>query len=84
LTSVKTISLADLSYILTGLNAASTTTVISTSALNLEQPDLEQPASQQLSEFGQHNLQQGVHISDVWSDDSDAAGRTLTWHIGVV
>ena len=84
LTSVKTISLADLSYILTGLNAASTTTVILTSALNLEQPDLKQPASQQLSEFGQHNLQQGVHIAGVWPDDSDATVCTLTWNIGVV
>lgn len=60
---------------MTGLNAAS-----DAPSANSGLPDLEEPQS----EIRRHNLHQGVHVAVVWSDDSDARGRTLTWHIGVV
>ena len=86
LSSVKTISLEDFSYILTGLNAANDTANINvlTSESNSAQADVEQTVSNDVSGFGPHNLHQGVHVAGVWSDDTDATGQTLTWHIGVV
>ena len=77
LNSVKSISLADFSYILTCLNAANDT---STS----EHHSTENQITEETPEFGRHNLQIGEHIAGVWSDDTDASGQTLTWHIGVV
>ena len=68
--SVKTITLSDLSYILTGLNAACSTAA---------------PAQNKFTEPEQKRaIQTGEHIAGVWADENDATGRTLTWHKGVV
>ena len=73
------ITLADFSYILTGLNAASITmsNVILSSKSSSEQP---------AGESGQRNLEleTETHIAGVWSDEADHTSSTLTWYIGVV
>ena len=83
------ITLADFSYIQTGLNA-DTNNVVLTSEPASEQPAAEpaseQPASEPASETGQRNLEleNGAHIAGVWSDEAYPTGHTLTWYIGVV
>ena len=69
--SINTITLSDFSYILTGLNAACSTTA---------------PTQNQATDAAQQKkkLQTGEHIVGVWADENDATGRTLTWQIGVV
>ena len=67
LNSVKTITLEDFSYILTGLNAANST--VNTAAPSESNSDNSIPV--EVSPSGAYNLHQGVHVAGVWSDDSD-------------
>ena len=89
ISSVKTISLKDFSYILTGLNAASTETLkakVKKSKGNKPKPKKvsEEEVLDECERDGNINLQPGSHVAAVWADDFDAAGKKLTWHIGVV
>ena len=79
--SVKRISLSDLSYILTGLNAAmnssSSDEIRSTTNICIEN---QTSSSESFSE----KFKSGSHIAAVWSDEQDPTGQTLTWYIGVI
>ena len=70
--SVSQITLSDLSYILTGLNAAASTAVTSEKECQEEESQIHK------------TFKIGEHIAGVWSDENDATGKTLTWHIGIV
>ena len=67
LNSVKTITLEDFSYILTGLNAANST--VNTAAPSVSNSDNSIPV--EVLPSGAYNLHQGFHVAGVWSDDSD-------------
>ena len=71
-TSVSTITRADLSYILTGLNAANTSN------------ETDQSSSQINSESSRGQLKIGSHVAGVWSNEDNCTGNTLTWYLGVV
>ena len=73
--SISTITRADFSSILTGLNAAANGSTTSKAVANLL--DSERPQTNT-------DLKTGSHIAGVWSDESDLTGRTLTWYLGVV
>ena len=73
--SVSTITLADLSYILTGLSAAQTSSNENVSTDLSPEENQGSPNS---------NLKIGSHIAGVWANEADSAGEALTWYLGVV
>ena len=81
--AVNTISLSDFSYILTGLNAACSSTAVPTQNTS---SSTEVPTENTSTEPEKvtKTVQTGEHIAGVWADDNDATGRILTWHIGIV
>ena len=66
--SVQTITLQDLSAILTGLKAAND----------------KNPTIADIQEKDDDAIKQGEHVACVWADEKDPTGISLTWHLGVV
>ena len=75
-------SISDFSYILTGLNAACSSTAVTRNTSSSTEVPTENTSTE--PEQVTKTVQTGEHIAGVWADDNDATGRTLTWHLGIV